>query len=393
MNQAPRSNDGLFRPRVYYALTLGAFGIYLPFIYVYLEQERHLNGRQIAALAAIPPLMTLVIAPIWCSLADSHGSRLQALRLAVIGTAASVLLVGLPGQFVLILLTIVLYNFFQAAVSPLGDGILASVASRRKIPYGNLRMWGSFGYAIGGILFGQIGHVWGLSSLFPSCALFLLLSLPVLWHMVSKEPPPPVKQSGSRLALLKDRTILQFLVIAGLGSTGISTGYLFLYIYLGDLGASPGLIGAVSAVGALIEVLFMYWGGKLIRRHSALSVFAAGMGIYGLGWICYALLRQPWMALLVQLFLGAGVGLLLPAAVTFIALRAPSQQTATAQSLLNAVMYGIAPLLASLIAGNVFDLAGARVVLALASAIVGAGILLYFILRKRIQTQSPDSPK
>ncbi|MBN1317337.1 MAG: MFS transporter, partial [Anaerolineales bacterium] len=259
----------MIRPRVYYALTQGAFGIYLPFIYVYLEQERQLNGRQIGILAAIAPLMTLLIAPVWASMADSSGSRLQTLRWAVAGAAASVLLIGLPNQFFSILILFVLYNFFQVAIIPLSDGILASAASRRKIPYGNLRLWGSFGFALTGIVFGQIGRRLGLNSLFSACALLFLLAVPVAWQMVQHEPPPPKRQAGSRRALIDDRAIIQFLVVAGLAAVGITAGYTFLYVFIGGLGASAGLIGAVSAVGALVEAPFMLWGGKLIRRHGA----------------------------------------------------------------------------------------------------------------------------
>ncbi|MBN1316841.1 MAG: MFS transporter, partial [Anaerolineales bacterium] len=123
---------------------------------------------------------------------------------------------------------------------------------------------------------------------------------------------------------------------------------------------------------------------KLIRHHGAPTLFAAGMGLFCLGWGLYALLQQPWLALPVQLLNGAGMGLLWPAGVTYIEQRAPSQQTATAQSLLNAVMYGIAPLLASLLTGNVFDIAGARMVLAMASAIMAVGIALFIVMRKRM---------
>ena len=52
MAKAPLLGDGLNRTRLCYFLIMGAVGVYLPFINVYLEQDVGLSGRQIGLLAA-----------------------------------------------------------------------------------------------------------------------------------------------------------------------------------------------------------------------------------------------------------------------------------------------------------------------------------------------------
>ncbi len=377
MSALPR--DGLGRARLFYLLTQGAFGIYLPFINVFFEHQRGLSGREIGILAAVAPLMTLLIAPVWGHAADARGSRLQVLRWALAGTAGTVLLIGLPTLFWPILLSVTLFTLFQVAIIPLSDGVIATAAAGRGVSYGSLRLWGSVGFALTGVLFGQAGRWLGLQAMFPCYALLILLALPAAWRMVPGEPPRPAGKRGRLLELLRDRPLASFLLVAGLAATGISAGYIFLYVFLAQLGASAGLMGAVSAVGALAEVPFMLWGGRLIKKHGAPRVFAAGMALFALGWGLYALLQNPTLALLVQALNGAGMGLLWPAAVTFVAQRAPAGRVASAQSLLGAVMYGLAPLLASQIAGNVFDAAGARAVLGVAAGTMLVGILLFSI--------------
>jgi PPP family 3-phenylpropionic acid transporter len=170
--------------------------------------------------------------------------------------------------------------------------------------------------------------------------------------------------------------LVLFLLVAGLAATSITAGYQFLYVFLYSLGADPSLIGIVSALGALAEVPFMLWGGRLIQKHGAPRIFAAGMAFFALGWGLYSRIGIPALALAIQVLSGAGMGLLWPAAVTYLAQRAPAGQDATAQSLLSAMMYGVAPLVAAQIAGAIFDSAGARTVLAFAAGTMILSILL-----------------
>jgi len=369
------------RIRLYYLLTQAAFGICLPFINVYFEHERGLSGREIGILAAVAPLMSLLIAPVWGTAADARGSRLRVLRWAMAGAAGGALLLGLPDLFWPLLLTMGLFTFFQVAIIPLGDGVITAAAAEQKVSYGSLRLWGSIGFALGGLLFGQIGRWLGLRAMFPAYALLMLLALPVMWRMVSHEPPPTGKR-GRTLVLLRDRPLALFLFVAGLAATGITAGYMFLHVFLGTLGANTELMGMVSAVGAMAEVPFMLWGGRLIQKRGAPLVFAAGMALFAIGWGLYALLQVPGLALLIQLVNGAAMGLLWPAGVVYVAQRAPAGQTATAQSLLGAVMYGMAPLVATQLAGGIFDAAGARTVLGGAAGTMVIGILLFALTRR-----------
>jgi PPP family 3-phenylpropionic acid transporter len=380
--RAPWFRDGMNRIRFFYLLTQGALGVYLPFINVYLDQELGLSGRQIGVLAAVSPVMALLVGPMWGAAADARGSRLQVLRMAISGAAVGSLLLALPQSFVLLVPAMILFALFQVAIIPLGDSLIAAAAVRRQVHYGELRLWGSIGYALGGLIYGQVGNLLGLRTLFPGYALLMALAVPVAWQMVRREPPPARAEVDRPLALLKNRTLTLFFIVAGLAAIGIAGGYLFLYVFLGTLGAGAGLMGAVSAVGALAEVPFMIWGGRLIKRWGARPTFAAGAGLFALGWVLYAILQTPALAPLIQLLIGAGMGLLWPAGVTYVAREAPAGRDATAQSLLNATMYGVAPLMATQLAGNVFDVAGPRVVLGVSAGTMAAGVLLFLLTRR-----------
>lgn len=385
--------DGFLRVRLYYLLVQGALGAYLPFINV-LFSERGLSGREIGVLAAVSPVMTLLVAPIWGSAADRGGSRLRALRWALVGMAGSVLLLGSVRTFWRLLPAMGLFMLFQTAIIPLGDAVVTAASSKQSMPYGRLRLWGSVGFALAGPIVGQLISRSGLGAIFPFYALLTTLTLPIMWQMVRHENPVTIgTQRAAARSLLRDRPLTLILTIAGIAATGITAGYLFLYVHLDALGASAHLIGWVSFVGALAEVPFMLWGGNLIKRQGAPRVFAAGMALFGLSWGFYALLRSPPVALAVQLLGGAAMGLLWPAGVTFVARRAPDEKAATAQALLSAVMYGFAPLLATQIAGAVYDAAGARMVLAFAGSVMAVGVLIFGAVRNQIGVAASASPE
>jgi MFS family permease len=225
--------------------------------------------------------------------------------------------------------------------------------------------------------------------MFFTYALLMLLALPVTLRMVLHEPPAPHKERGRISELLRDRPLTIFLITAGLAATGISAGYLFLYNFLHSLGASDGLLGAVSAVGALAEVPLMLQGGRLIQKRGAPPVFAAGVGLFALGWGLYAILRSPVLALAIQVLNGAAMGLLWPAAVSYVAQRAPAGREATAQSLLSAMMYGVAPLLGTQLAGAIKSTVGARAVLGVAAGTMAVGMLLSILTHGRVNGHPP----
>ncbi len=392
MKQAPWYSDGMNRVRLFYLLVQGAFGIYLPFINVYFANDLRLSGKEIGLLAGVAPLMTLIVAPIWGAAADRRGSRIAVLRWAIAGAAMAILLLGSSKSFWLLLPAMTIFALFQVAIIPLSDGAVSAAAAGRKITYGSLRLWGSIGFMIGGPLLGWLANYYGMRVLFPVYSLLMLWALPVMWRMIPQEPPPSGSSDrGMALSLLKKRSILIFLIIAGLAAIGITAGYQFLNVFLSSLGARTELIGTVSAIGAIIEACFMFVGGRLIEKHRAPTIFAAGTGLFVAGWALYAGLKVPGMAWAVQILLGAGMGLLWPAAVTYLAQQVPAERTATAQALLSAVMYGLAPLLAAQVAGLIFDESGARSVLRFAAGAMGAGLLIFAAARRWLgfQIQGP----
>jgi hypothetical protein len=144
--RAPWFQDGMNRIRFFYLLTQGALGIYLPFINVYLEQEVGLSGRQIGAGGRLAGDDAAGGADLGAA-ADARGSRLQVLRLAIGGAAGAILLLAVPESFWLLVPAMILFTALSGGDHPAGDGLIAAAAARQEVHYGELRLWGSIGFA------------------------------------------------------------------------------------------------------------------------------------------------------------------------------------------------------------------------------------------------------
>ena len=380
----PRFSDRMNRIRLFYFFFEAGLGIYYTYNVVYFERQLGLSGKEIGLLGAMSPLMTLLIAPVWGNLADRRGSRLGVMRWALVGAIIGAIGIGLPQLFWPLLLAVAVFYLFAVAVVPLGDGVIAVIATGRGVAYGTVRQWGAVGFGLSSLLFGLLVAPLGLRSIFPAFAACLALALLGSLGMVTREEPAPRERSGHYLNLLRDRQLARFLLVAGLAAIGMVMGYVYVFLHLSLLGASAGLIGAISAAGAVTEALAMRNSGVLIQKWGAPLVFAAGAGIMGIAWFGFALLPVPWLGLVAMLVCGWGVGLVWPSAVVHVSASVPAERGASAQSLLSAVMFGVASMVANQVAGLVYDVGSTPTVLFSAGGVMLVALLL-FALQQRVR--------
>ena len=83
--------------------------------------------------------------------------------------------------------------------------------------------------------------------------------------------------------------------------------------------------------------------------------------------------------LLAALLEGVGFGLFVTATVRFIASWSPSGQVATYQGLRNAGRAGLAPLLAGLLGGTIFDMTGPRAVFVVSAGAAALGVVALLV--------------
>ncbi|MEZ4659402.1 MAG: MFS transporter [Caldilineaceae bacterium] len=264
------------RIKAFYFCYFGAAAALMPFLVLYYEQIG-LSGRQIAVLAALPPLINLFAAALWNGLADAFNQHNRLQAAAIVGAIGMALLVSLLNGFGALVGAVALWAIFMAPIMPLADNAALNLLQGRKHLYGKLRLWGAVGWGVMAPASGVLVERFGLSWTFYAYAIILgagLLAVRGLPLASAQMGTPFWRGLGS---FVRNRAWLIFLTaifIAGVGS-GVVNSYLFLYMQ--TLGASKTLMGVALTVATVSELAVFATSDRLLRVGRAL---AAGAGVW-----------------------------------------------------------------------------------------------------------------
>ncbi len=153
-------------PFTFYVLYFAAFSSLMPFL-VLFYQELDFGGAQIGLLAGIPPLVTLVSAPLWTGLADSKHWHKWVMGLGILGTVVVVFLLPWFTAFIIIFALIILFNTFISPVPSLADSATIHMLGEDRAKYGRIRLGGTIGWGVFAPIAGIIVQRYGLPALAP----------------------------------------------------------------------------------------------------------------------------------------------------------------------------------------------------------------------------------
>lgn len=307
---------------------------------------------------------------------------MRMLCFALAGNALGLLIVPLPTSFAVLVPVIALLFAVGSPIGPLADGLIARLAARYDLAFGQMRLWGSLSWAIVAAVGGALWQALGFSLMFPVAALLFLLMVPVA-RLLQEDAP---SQHEGRLPLrtvLADRRLRVLLVaslVLGLGMSMVAT---FGGIYLDRVGGGQFLVGLFSCVTALSELPVMHFSERFVGRIGGSRTLLLAYIFTALSYVGMALTAQPLLLLGMGVLQGLGFGLFLPVTVRLVANWSPPEWTATSQGLLTGVLWGVAPLAAGPLGGALYDTSGPAVVfIACGAAVLGASLVLILGLRQ-----------
>jgi PPP family 3-phenylpropionic acid transporter len=243
-----------------YFLYYAAAATLLPFLAIYY-QDLGLTGTQIGVLASLPPLLSLVSAPVWGVVSDTFKQRKLSLLIAISGAILLALALSAVRAFAVLIPAVILFSFFAAPIMPLVDTTTMNLLGSQKEHYGQLRLWGAIGWGVAAPIVGWLIErdraAWSFWAYAALMALGLLIALRV----------PETGQAGAsaqttlRFSLASPRWLL-FLIIAFAGGISLSMISNFLFLFLRKLGADEFSLGLTLTVATLSElpVLFFQTG-------------------------------------------------------------------------------------------------------------------------------------
>jgi MFS family permease len=346
----------------YYTLMWGALALVSSFIAIDLNR-RGVTETQWGILSALRAAVVFLASPMIARLADRREQRVKMLVLVLFINAFSILLYMLPDGFSGFLVVSLVVNIFAAGIMPLGDGVIVRMASRHKLAYGHLRLWGSIGYALFGVLGGLLWRAIGYSLLYwVGCV--MTIGVAFLASRLEEPQAPlrigsniPAPDSGKTVValLLGDTVLLIFLFAAFLRSSSELMFFSFAALYIDRLTGSAFFTGLITGGAAILEVPVMIYAQRFIRRMGLLPVVMMGFFIQAAGMALFTFTINPWVMFVAAALRNMGFAFYFVATVQFIDRRAGANNAVTYQGLLNSFSWGLAPLIVSPLSGWIYQ--------------------------------------
>lgn len=369
-------------PKFYYFCHFAAMAALMPFLALYYRQLG-LGEQTIGLLTGLPPLLTLIAAPLWGALADATQRHQRLLQTAIGGLWLTVLLFSLVRNPAWLLPLVLLYALCNAPIIPLVDNTVLSLLGERQAIYGRLRLWGALGWGVAGTVAGLLVERYGLTWSFYSALLFLAGCLvATLWFRIEPAQIGQPFWQGIRF-FVTNRPWLVFLVTLFINGVAAGVSNNFLFLYLDELQASESLMGLSLLTATASEIPIFFFGERLLKRFGARGLLLLSLGATVVRMAGYVVMPAAWFVLPINLLHGLTFSAMWVAAVSYANRAAPKGMGATAQGVMSGVSMGIAGAIGAVIGGYLYEAFGPAATFGAAGALVAIGLIFFAVVGQR----------
>ncbi|ETI42747.1 hypothetical protein F443_12192 [Phytophthora nicotianae P1569] len=366
---------------------------YLPIFF----EESNFSKSQIGILLAIPCLCTIIGPPMWGAIADTLHRHKQVHVFCHITSALFIFAIQFVNSFPLMCVTVFAAYCQMVPTLALLDLAAMKLTGRHGGDFGKQRVYGAFGYGVGGYISGMMASAVGIKWCFTmmlgvSCISLALLVLYIPAGYGDDNDQPPQKgllRSSVKHIMRRPDVLVLFVValVAGI-SGGFIDSYLFLQVYdLSDDDAT--IVSVLVAVQTLSEIPLFFMSSVLIERFSTAGCLVIVIIAFFIRDMVYTYMEEPWYIVPLEMLHGVTFGLLLASLTTYIYDASPKGAAGTMIGLLSAFMRGIGAGIASLVGGYIYDEFGVPTVWKIgAYGLVPASLLLIGVFAWLARRQS-----
>ena len=231
-------------------------------------------------------------------------------------------------MFILFLLIIVIGEFFESPTYALSDASLLKRLGDDRAYYGRIRMWGSLGWALASAMVGLIV----MSSTYKLCevkqnnyviAFYIFIAFVAaafvhgLWFRFKYDEEKNFEDIGKVAPLLLNLRHTSFLFATLY--TGFCYGILVHFVnwYIDDLGGSSSIMGAAGAAREIAALIIFAFSTTALEALGNVNSMAFCLMSYIICFICYSILKDPWMAVALEVLDGGTYGLVWSTCVNY----------------------------------------------------------------------------
>jgi MFS transporter, PPP family, 3-phenylpropionic acid transporter len=334
---------------IYYGLIYMALSVYHPFIGVYYL-NLGFNMSQIGIFAAIGPVLSILVQPIWGIASDRARYRDTVLRVSLGGAAISALLYPASTSYIYVLLITIVYVCFNTAAIPLGDAITLSHITNTKYRFAPIRLAGTVGYAVmvffvGRIVKNQVSYIFYINSG------ILFITLFHTWLFPKEVIKQNQKRSGRVSDIVKDKTLIFLFFYSFIVFTALSFHSSFASVYLKSLNATNAYIGLAMSISAFSEVPILLIIDKVMKKISPRTILLFSGLMTGVRMLIFSKATSLPVLLASQTLQGVTFITIYYCSVLIVNNEIPDNLKSTGQSILAIVRGGFASVIGSIAGG------------------------------------------
>ena len=313
-----------------------------------------LSGSQIGTINGLRSFMTIFFPPLFGLIGDRTGRHKLVLLFTMIISLILSFTLPFSNRYIIILIFFTLFSIFQVSTPPLSD----SLGLFSPFPFGKVRKWGAYGYAIATLVTGVAADYFGLQIIFVIFSLSLIVAI---WFTGKLELATSAKQHHmiqDLKQLMKNKTyIILILFSFFFGITIINNNVFFSLLYQHSGGTLSG-IGFAFLLFALSEAPAMQITARYVQRFGPIPILIFAATINTFRWGIYALGPSTYILLGLFFLQGLSVGTYLPTIAELIRSLVKETVRSTAMTTYSAVFIGVTGVVGSFISGYILDFSG-----------------------------------
>jgi len=373
--------------RAYYFAFMGGWGFILPFINLFYV-SLGLKGAQIGTIGSVSSIVGLIVSPIIVSEIKKRPQARGILQASLMLGAICYFLLGQQTVFLAIIVIVFFQSLVGAGVMPASDAMAVHVSEQAGTGYGSVRVWASVGWIlvvpVSGWLIERFGFqagFLGVSLMWLAGALLTLLIQPHYFVSPKFAGQPKSNLRTAFQHITHDRTLLGY-AIAVIFMGFLNNGVLqFENVFLAELGASKQLISIAGILSAVVELPFMVYADRYVRRAGAHGVMLFAIMMLFLQRAAVLLFPSIVTIMIVRFIGGVSFSFMTIGSVFLISSRTHPSETGTVLAIYTVTLAGLVSMLSAPVSGAIFDVIGARWLYALAATGYAIGLLSLWITR------------
>ena len=265
-----------------------AYALFSTLISVYMLDKGY-SASQVSLVVSASFFSSMIVQPLMGILNDKIGIKKV--------TIYSFLLINITAIFFMQANNLLLLTVWYSAVLMLVNGVnpvMDVLAARSPYTYGKIRIWGTFGYAMGSQLAGLIYKFISPQAIFIVFIGMMCVSILGVLGIEPKQNQRPkkatqMKNDSSIGKIFKNKTYLFYLLIVALYSGVGNTGHTYIPSMLEHSGLSVNMATTVVAISVICESPLIFFSYLFMDKVPIKKLLYIPLGILLLQYVIYGL--------------------------------------------------------------------------------------------------------